>query len=355
MATFTLVSDSGSQAGKATVTTLLELGFFTLSAVKDDAEDLKLIGWSTGGDTVLRRADSDEQAGFVDEISMSRNAGLTVTAVRDGGHNMKLISWDDHTDVKSITRLNDSGDEPGGATLIAIANVSVPSEANLITAHRTGGGHLKLISWRIRLDGTLIRLQDSGDQEAVDLVALTALRGAGDIFVTAVRDASNSNETIADLRMITWRVLENGTITRLATVVSAQDRNATEISIAGSVTAVRDVTGNLNLINWGIPPDGSTITRLAASGQVGQATHIALSQFSSKRYLTAFRSVTGVLRLMAFDVDPLGPVTQVGDSGELAGLVQDEKITLTTPQFNKLATGATDVDGNLRVMSWTMT
>jgi hypothetical protein len=49
--TFRRVSDSGSAAGKATEITLIELGFFSLSAVKTGGGKLKLIAWRTG-DTV---------------------------------------------------------------------------------------------------------------------------------------------------------------------------------------------------------------------------------------------------------------------------------------------------------------
>ena len=108
MTTFTRVSDSGSAAGAASHITIQDLSFFSLTAVRTGAGDLRLINWRTG-DTVSRISDSGNQAGAVSAIAVTRNLNRTVTAVRDGSGRLKLISWNDGVGEGSITRLADSG------------------------------------------------------------------------------------------------------------------------------------------------------------------------------------------------------------------------------------------------------
>lgn len=164
--------------------------------MKTSAGNLKLIGWRTG-DTVSRLADSGNQAGEVGEIAMTRDLNRTVTAVRTDSGTLKLISWSDNVVLDNIARLADSGNQAGEANLIAIQPVGSGSSADLVTACRTGGGILRLISWNLRSgDGALTRLGDSGNQAGeVSLVGLTV---NGAVCVTAVRTASG------DLKLISW-------------------------------------------------------------------------------------------------------------------------------------------------------
>jgi hypothetical protein len=353
--TFTRVNDSDAHAGAATRITLNELGFFSLSAVRTAAGNLRLIGWSTGGNTVDRLADSKNQAGEVREIAMTRNLNRTVTAVRTGSGTLRLISWSDNSDLSNITRLNDSKQQAGEATQIAIQPVGGASDADLVTACRTGAGILRLISWNLNSgDGALTRLGDSQNKAGeISLVDLTLNR---DLIVTAVRDGGGN------LLLISWRISPDGiNFTRLDD--SAGEAGAvSEIAMAGSesgptgtraVTAVRDGGGNLLLISWDIAQDG-TITRLDDSaGDAGQATKIAISGFSPSRYVTAVRTGSGRLRLIAWDVDlSSGEVTRTGDSENQAGAISE--VALVTPAQNNLATAVRDGGDNLKVISWDM-
>ena len=207
------------------------------------AKDLKLIRWSTGGNTVSRLADSGNQAGEVSEISMTREKGLLVTAVRTASNTLKLISWRDHTlmvrPLTNITRLKDSGNQAGEASLIAIQPVGISgSNVKLVTACRTGKGILRLISWNLDSgDGTLTRLGDSGNQ--ADEVSLIALTTRDDICITAVRTAGGT------LKLISWRISQDGKKIDRVSDSGNQAGAVSEISMAGSVTAVR--TGERHL------------------------------------------------------------------------------------------------------------
>jgi hypothetical protein len=353
--TFTRVNDSDARAGAATRITLNELGFFSLSAVRTAAGNLRLIGWSTGSNTVDRLADSKNQAGAVSEIAMTRNLNRTVTAVRDGGGKLLLISWSDNSDLSNITRLKDSGDRAGAATQIAIQPVGGASDADLVTACRTGAGILRLISWNLNSgDGALARLGDSQNKAGeISLVDLTLNR---DIIVTAVRDGGGN------LLLISWRISPDGTTFDRLDDSGTRAGQVSEISMAGSesgpsgtraVTAVSDGGGKLLLISWDIAQDG-TITRLDDSaGDAGQATNIAISGFSPSRYVTAVRTASGILRLIAWDVDlSSGEVTRTGDSANKAGAVSE--VALVTPPQNNLVTAVRDGGGNLKVITWDM-
>ena len=358
--TFTRVNDSGSDAGAATRITLNELGFFTLSAVRTGAGNLKLIGWSTGGDKVSRLADSKNQAREVSEIAMTRNLNRTVTAVRTGSGILRLISWNDNSDLSNITRLKDSGGDAGEATQIAIQPVvSGASDADLVTACRTGSGILRLISWNLNsADGAFTRLGDSGnDAGEISLVDLTV---NGDIIVTAERNGSDN------LLLSSWRISPEGTtftlldqsgtrveVSEIAVAADSMGVSPGSEDGARAVTAVRDGGGNLLLISWDIARDG-TITRLDDSGGTAkEASQIAISRFSTSRYVTAVRTGSGRLKLIAWDVDTLsGEVTRTGDSeNQPAGHVSE--VALVTPS-NRLVTAVRDGGGNLKVITWDM-
>ena len=166
------------------------------------------------------------------------------------------------------------------------------------------------------------------------------------IAVTAVRTGSGK------LLLIGWSISPDGKIERRGDSGN-QAGGVGEIAMAGSVTAVRNDSGNLELISWRVSPDGREIKRLADSGtQAGEASSIAISQFSPTRFVTAVRAGNGSLKLIAFDVDSAGAITRTGDSGDQAGAVSD--IALATPTYNKLTTAVRNGSGNLEVINWTM-
>ncbi len=347
MTTFTRIDDSGSDAGAATLITLQELGFFSLTAVRTQAGNLKLINWQTGGPTVSRGPDSGEQAGAVSAIAVTRVRNRTITAVRDGGGNLMLISWDDGLGTGPITRLDDSEGQAGAVSVIAVHPVP-GSNADLVTAVRTGAGKLKLITWQVSLGGQLTRLGDSGEQAGeVSLIKVASVSQRSGIVVTAVRTASGT------LKLITWSISGDGkTIQRLGDSGS-QAGAVSEIAMAGGVTAVRTASGTLQLISWGISGNGTTIQRLGDSGsQAGEATQIAVSRSSATRFVTAVRAGNGALKLISFDVDPAGPINRTGDSGSQAGAVSE--VALATPSSNQLTTAVRDGSGRLKIITWRM-
>src|SRR5262249_44102726 len=159
----------------------------------------------------------------------------------NGSGNLELISWNDGNGAGSITRLADSGNLAGAVGWFAIQSLAgADTVANLITAVETGANTLKLITWK--LDGTtgaLSRLGDSGNQAGkVSRIAASVL---GNIVVTAVRNGRDN------LELITWFVSPDGKmIQRRGTALAGA---VDEVAIAGTVTAVRNGSGRLELIS----------------------------------------------------------------------------------------------------------
>lgn len=347
MTTFARISDSDALAGDATHITLNELGFFSLTAVRTGSGNLELINWRTG-DTVARVSDSGNQAGEVHGIAITRNLNRTVTAVRNGSGNLELISWDDGSGQGNITRLADSGNQAGAVGWFAIQPLyRADTAADLVTAVETGANTLKLITWNLDSgSGALTRLGDSGNQAGeVSMIAASVL--SGNIVVTAVRNGSGN------LELITWFISPDGKTIQRRADSGTQAGEVHEVAIASAVTAVRNGSGRLELISWGISPDGLQIKRLSDSGhQAGEATHINISQFDADRFVTALRAGNGKLKLIAFDVDGTGTIKRTGDSDDLAGAVSE--VTLATPAQNNFTTAVRDGRGHLKLITWKM-
>jgi hypothetical protein len=198
-----------------------------------------------------------------------------------------------------------------------------------------------LITWAVDLNGKFTRISDSGAGE-VSAVALSVI---GNIALTAVRNGSGN------LELITWAIGPDGRgITRMADSGN-QAGSISEVAVADNVTAVRNGSGNLELIGWNISADGKTIKRLGDI-EAGAVTWVALSRFSATRFVTAVRAGNGALKLIAYDVAASGAFTRAGDSGDQAGAISE--VSLVTPPSNTPTTAVRNGSGNLELISWSM-
>jgi matrixin len=112
---------------------------------------------------LCRRGDSGSAAGAATFIDIARNTtdSRFITACRSGSSRLFLISWNVNESGNAITRLKDSGDKAGNASMIRIAPLG---NNRFVTACRDGNGNLLLIGWLLNNDGSLTRLKDSSDQ-----------------------------------------------------------------------------------------------------------------------------------------------------------------------------------------------
>lgn len=291
-----------------------------------------------------RRGDSGSQAGFVGEIAAARhNTRQVVTAVRTQARTLKLIAWRVNANG-SITRTGDSGEQAGAASSISIARQ--PTGSRFVTAVRTSGGDLKLISWDVNNTGSAVtRRGDSGNQAGraslINICALTNSR-----FATAVRTAAGN------LRVILWNLESNGALTRLSDSGNAAgavgDISIVRIASDRAVTSVRTADGDLRLINWRLA--SNAVTRLGDSGnQAGNARNIRSVLGPSNQIVTAVRTSGGDLKLITWRVLASGAVQRRGDSGSLAGAVGELDVAMSG---NLVITAVRDGSGNLKLIAW---
>jgi len=293
---------------------------------------------------LCRRGDSGSQAGFVGEIaSIKHQTQQVITAVRTQASNLKLIAWRVNS-AGSITRTGDSGNQAGKASWISIAKN--PTDSRYVTAVRTGSGNLKLISWNVNSTGTSItRLGDSGNQAGkASMIKIDAVNN--NRFVTAVRTGSN------ELKLIGWRLEANGSLVRLADSGNAagivRDISMVLISNGRVITAVRTDGGYLKNITWQITD--SAITRLGDSGnQAGSARNICITIDGFDNAVTAVKQANNTLKLITWRINQSGSVQRLGDSDALAGITKGHDISVAS---GNIVTAVRTAAGNLKIIVW---
>lgn len=402
--------DSGTTAGEATRIAMAQLpSNLIVTAVRDGSGHLELISWRLEPNgTLSRLADSGSQAGAVNRVTIAavddRNV---VTAIRNGSGNLELIGWGVAPNG-AITRWGDSGSQAGSVSEISMTTMDDPGPTNdVLTTVRDGSGNLLLISWRPDPgSGTIERLPGGSAGTASDLSSCFTVIDSGPKYIAAMRNGSDDPELIAfdvvgagassgfvrtgdysgdgevtETAMIdlgagrialAMRVSESGrpdnalalTIFRVSGVeptfilprgegtagkiggVAVQTFNDTEI-----VTAVRNDSGNLELIGWLSPPTQTVVTRTSDSGsQAGEVGELALALID-RTAITAVRSGSNNLLMILWDIPPgMGSITRIWDSGTSAG--EASHIAMTVVGANIIVTAVRNGSGNLELISW---
>jgi hypothetical protein len=198
----TRLADSASEAGTVSEISLVGIpsggGGRLVTSVRTSAGKLKLIVWSVSANGAFERlGDSGDQAGTATMIrSVLDNRGHILTSMRTAEGNLKLISWAISQDGRKISRLADSGNEAGGIGDNALMNRA----PGVISAVQTTQGNLKLISWEVSDTGWITRAGDSynlAGEASVITLCQDSLAGNAPIL-SAVRTAGGN------LRLITW-------------------------------------------------------------------------------------------------------------------------------------------------------
>ena len=261
-----------------------------------------------------------------------------VTAMRATDGRLKLISWSISPVMRSVRRIADSEDQAGAASVIAMTHLA---ESNLlVTAVRAGNGRLKLISWKLRASGRFLRLGDSGDQgDAVSLICATSFaNGSSHTLVTAVKTAGGI------LKLITWQISDDGTSIERRSEESSSSP-IREFSMddftglvqgfeSGVVTAAITEAGALNVVSWRIPVDGSSIQRLHKSTRgLSAGARIDIARIASPvsangvvpTFVTSINESDGGehQKLIAFEIGVDGSVTESGATVDLDGFIRE--------------------------------
>jgi hypothetical protein len=331
---FNLVAAGGAgEASNLSVATLPSGAPEFITAMKNGSGNLELIGWTLRDTTLMRAATA--LAGAVSEVALTIVGQRAVTAVRDGSGKLLLISWNCSSQLTSITRAGDSSaSHTGAADLIGITSALTEfGQPIIVTALRNGSGNLELISWRLEANGNLTRLGDSGSHAGgVNSVAVVAL---GNLIVTAVQTKHSILHAHGNLKLIAWQVSQNGaTITRIGDEnhLVGEAGEVSEVAMtnmsgfSGVLTAMRNGSGNLELIAWGVNAT-TGFTRLkdnqSPGNTAGTASHIAINHtgISQESYVASMRRGSGDLEFIVFNCAPTtnAPITRVGDHGSAQG------------------------------------
>jgi len=121
----------------------------------------------------------------------------------------------------------------------------------VVTAVRNDSGNLELINWRTKSDGGLQRVA-TASAGAIDEVAIATFDAPSDanlgVFVTAVRNGSGN------LELISWRLHDDGSIHRLASAVAGAAKHIAIGAVSSQIMATScvDGSGHENVISWRI-------------------------------------------------------------------------------------------------------
>lgn len=331
----------------------------SLTAVGDSTERLKLITWRVPNDhppSIERLNDSGQQAGVIGGLSLIRvfsTFDRYVTAVAaEGGE--KLISWNVTADG-NVHRMEDSGSS-GLKAINGITAVGRDDFFNVVTGIWDIDKRLRLRTWRMNEGGHFDFHHDSGNQAGL-VQAPPALVGLGNgiVLSAVVTQASN-------LKLITWMVDNEGSLVR----VGHSGNSAGQITALPAaielwrdvvVTAVRDSNTRLRLITWHVDNNGA-IERRDDSGSLGPLIagwRPALARLDG-RPVTAVADQGERLRLDSWVIRPDGTaITRAGDSGSQAGTITAHPSIHPSPHSNTgVVTPVRTAGGSLKLITWTV-
>lgn len=287
-----------------------------ITAIKNKDSNLQLLAWQIDvrGGILRRRATAS--AGKCSDISLLEMSSYLITCLRNGSGRLVAISWrlDDINDP--IVRVADSGTLAGSATLIRSVRLG---NRFFVTACRAANADLKLILWRIRVDGSFERLADSGTQAGdVTEISLTRISGSGNQFILATPVLAANGK----VKVITWAVSTIGnSIERRGDSGEQIGEGALIKSCMHSgflVVSVKSAANKLTVIVCTISEDGRQVQRISDSH--GQAGEIRLNGLVNRDYgvVSGVTDANGNIKLIKWNINATGTVSRIGDSSDQA-------------------------------------
>lgn len=295
---------------------------------------------------VIRKGDSGSQAGAIKGNATVEVAGKVVTAVKTSSNKLKLISWRKNSNG-SFTRLGDSGNQAG--TVGKIAATSFFGGNKLATAVMTSSGSLRIITWRVNTNGSITRLGDSGNQAGA-VTSLSVAAMSNDLLVTAVRDSGGN------VKMIAWSVNANGSLTRRGEHKAAKGtyvRLTRLDALSGNVQAVcafKNSSGKLTLASYKVYPNGAI--KLLKYGNAGTVKDLAIDAIRGTHVMTAVKTSNNTLKMIAWQVSGYGDFYRRGDAsaGAIGGLAVNTVSSSNSGAY--ISTAVSTSSGKLKVIMW---
>ena len=226
-----------------------------VTAVRTQAGNLKLIAWdiqigNDGSSSIVRLGEASGGAVSALAISRARNFNGVYTAVRDQAEQLKVIPWTLSSDGNLITR----GADDTAGRIGTVLDVE-PLAQGVAAAVRDDDGNLRLITWSSSSAGDIGARRDTAIAGGISDVKLLGAPHAGSNLTTVVRDADGK------LLLIGWRINDNGrNVRRLGSSAAGAASRLSAASVSRSyvgndprdmiLTTLKDADGNLKLITW---------------------------------------------------------------------------------------------------------
>ena len=319
-----------------------------ITAVRTASKNLQLMTWRVSPLGIAKTGDSANQAGEGSGFDIARGSRV-VTAGRTRDGDLKLISWDVRSDG-SITRVGDSGTKAGIASAIKIVAIS---GTLFVTACRAGNGRLLLISWRLNPNGSFTRLADSGKGgdpiSEVSLLKLQTAAGTVHRVTTSICDSGGN------LKVILWHLSSTGVFTRVGqSGVLATQASSVRSGVDPLGRPVVSVWNGIfaSLIVCGITSSGA-VEVLSGSGTSADAIPINSLSTLPDGIVSAGRTPSGALRLIAWSTDADGKIERRSDSADQEGessLIN--LIPLVGVKGITMVTAAQTNSGTLKLVGW---
>lgn len=181
------------------------------------------------------------------------------------------------------------------------------------------------------------------DQDIQGAISEVSIAGS----IIAVSNAQGN------LQLIPYLVNEKGNLSRGN---PAQAGKASKVRIihpkqgnTNAMTAIRDETGDLKVIAWQIETNGQITRKGSQSG--GPVNDIAITRFPDETgAITAVKTDNGNLKLIAWELMPDLNITRRGDID--AGNIKSADITTTNSVFKGVISATVDQDNQLKVIAW---
>lgn len=227
------------------------------------------------------------------------------------------------------------------AGVVSALNSVAVGNAQMATPVRTFEGNLKVIVWRISDDGTITRKGDKTVYKINNQIA-SAHMGNGRL-VTATRDLSGK------LKLSVFQTYANGAIVLQGTATGG---NVTHVAISsvGStkfITSVRTSAGDLRVTGWSI----NNLGQISALGHYtgGKIYDVAQTQVG-QRAVSAVRTASGALKLITFKIKFNGDMERQGDSGNQAGSIKD--VDIVSNSSFRVITSVKQPNNTMKLISW---
>jgi hypothetical protein len=168
-------------------------------------------------------------------------------------------------------------------------------------------------------------------------------------ILTAVKNGSGN------LELIGWLSPPTQTVVTRMSDSGSQAGEIGEVALAiidrTAITAVRSGSNNLLMILWDAPAGMASITRIWDSGtSAGEASNIAMTVVGANIVVTAVRNGSGNLELISWQFETDGTLSRLHDSGSQAGAVS--WVTITTVDSLNVITAVRNGSGDLEVIGW---